>query len=133
MVKTEIQIRFSDCDMMQHVNNAKYLEYFELSRINFFTQQLPNWNWTEKGIILAKNTIEYKQPVFLTDRCEIEVNCIKIGKSSFTLSYHLYAIQNSDKILKSFGESVLVCYDFITNKSTDIYKELKDVLQKNLI
>ena len=51
MISTPIQIRFSDCDMLQHVNNAIYLQYFETARINFFRKELPNWNWKEEGII----------------------------------------------------------------------------------
>ncbi len=132
MVATRIQIRFSDCDMLQHVNNAIYLQYFEISRINFFNQQIPDWHWKEQGIILAKNTIEYKTPLLLTDNCEVRVNCIKIGKKSFTLSYHLWTINEGEEKLKSYGESVLVCYDFLVEKTIPIPKELNEVLKKNL-
>jgi acyl-CoA thioester hydrolase len=61
----EIQIRFSDCDMMGHVNNAVYLNYFELTRIYYFRELLgKDWDWRKNGIILRKNEIEYFVPVF---------------------------------------------------------------------
>ena len=33
--KLEIQVRYADIDSYGHVNNAVYLSYFELGRINF--------------------------------------------------------------------------------------------------
>jgi len=133
MVKTKIQIRFSDCDMMNHVNNAIYLQYFEMARMHFFNQDLPNWDWQSRGIILAKNTIEYKQPVFLKDNCIVEVNCIHIGTTSFTLSYHLSSNQNNKLVLKTYGESVLVCYDFTKNERISIPKSILTTLKNNFV
>ena len=133
MVSTKIQIRFADCDMMNHVNNAAYLQYFELARINFFKQQIPTWDWKTQGIILAKNTIEYKHPVFLEDDCEIRVSCTTIGNTSFTLSYSLYTYSAGVETLKTYGESVLVCFDFTTNQKLVIPETLKAVLKNNLI
>ncbi|HIP36970.1 MAG TPA: acyl-CoA thioesterase [Crocinitomix sp.] len=129
MITTPIQIRFSDCDMLQHVNNAVYLQYFEISRINFFKSEIPTWDWKKKGIILLKNTVEYKLPLLLTDECRIEVNCIHIGSKSFTLNYNLKVDDN----IKCYGESVLVCYDFIENKTIPIPDDLNSVLKKHLI
>ncbi len=129
MIKTPIQIRFSDCDMLQHVNNAVYLQYFETARINFFKSEIPTWDWKKKGIILLKNVVEYKLPLLLTDKCEVEVNCIHIGSKSFTLSYDLKV----DDVLKSYGESILVCFDFYENKTIELPENLKAVLNKHLV
>jgi len=131
MISTKIQIRFSDCDMLNHVNNATYFQYFETARINFFAQSLPDWDWKKQGIILARNEIDYKIPLFFEDECEIEVSCVNIGKSSFTLAYHVYAVQENQKILKSYGESVLVCFDFTSQKTMLVPEKVKFVLEKN--
>jgi len=50
MIKTPIQIRFSDCDMLQHVNNAIYLQYFETARINFFNQKFQLGTGKRRGL-----------------------------------------------------------------------------------
>ncbi len=129
MITTPIQIRFSDCDMLQHVNNAVYLQYFETSRIQFFKSEIPTWDWKKKGIILLKNVVEYKLPLLLTDDCVVEVNCIHIGNKSFTLSYYLKV----GDVLKCYGESILVCFDFYENKTIELPDDLKLVLNKHLI
>ena len=47
MIKpAKISVRFADCDMMGHVNNAVYLSYFEEARMHYFAQMVDeNWNW----------------------------------------------------------------------------------------
>lgn len=132
MISTPIQIRFSDCDMLQHVNNAIYLQYFETARINFFNQELPNWDWKKNGIILLKNIVEYKKPVLLIDNCKISVEAIQIGQKSFTLSYELIVQDNGHETLKTYGESILVCFNFLTNQTIEIPAELKKNLEKHL-
>lgn len=131
MFKTKIQIRFSDCDMLNHVNNAIYLQYFETARIQFLNHELPKWNWNKQGIILARNSIDYLKPLYLNDHCEIDVYCTHIGKSSFTLAYNVNVIENDKVILKSTGESVLVSYNFLENQTIPIPNNLLAVLQKS--
>lgn len=132
MISTPIQIRFSDCDMLQHVNNAIYLQYFETARINFFKQELPNWDWKEKGIILLKNVVEYKVPLYLTDKCHIEVETSHIGSKSFTLTYKVIVKENKNVILKTIGESTLVCYNFLKKESIILPAQLKVALEKHI-
>jgi len=131
MISTPIQIRFSDCDMLQHVNNAIYLQYFETARIAFFKQELPNWNWNEQGIILLKNTVEYKLPLYLTDDCWIEVITEHIGTKSFTLSYQVKVKNDENVIVKTIGESILVCYNFIKKESINLPQNLENALLKH--
>lgn len=127
MEKAKIQIRFSDCDMLGHVNNAVYLNYFESARLHYLNSLLgETWDWYKKGIILLKNTIEYKLPVFLNDNVEIELKTKSIANKSFTLTYDLYA----NKKLKTIGESVMVCFDFEKNTTIEIPEILKVALQK---
>lgn len=133
MISTPIQIRFSDCDMLKHVNNAIYLQYFETARINFFNLELPNWNWTKNGIILLKNIVEYKIPLYLTDTCKVEIECSHIGTKSFTLTYKIQVKKDKNVITKTIGESILVCYDFTQEETINLPTDLKDALLKHKI
>ncbi len=131
MILTPIQIRFSDCDMLKHVNNAIYLQYFETARMNFFKNELPNWDWSKSGIILLKNTIEYKTPLFLTDKCEVEIECSHVGTKSFTFAYKIQVKKDKNVITKTIGESILVCYDFTQQETINLPTELKNALLKH--
>jgi len=133
MITTPIQIRFSDCDMLKHVNNAIYLNYFETARINFFKIELPNWNWMKQGIILLKNSVEYKIPLYLTDSCQVEIECSHIGTKSFTFTYKVQVLKDENVITKTIGESILVCYDFTQEETINLPTQLKNVLLKHKI
>jgi acyl-CoA thioester hydrolase len=123
----KLQVRFSDCDMMQHVNNAVYLNYFEEARIHYFRQMLGNdWDWRKTGVLLRKNELEYLKPVFLHEPVEIFVYLKHIGEKSFTLSYEVKVLNE----VKTMGSSVLVCYDSETKLSIPIPKRMKDALAK---
>lgn len=123
----KIQVRFADCDMMGHVNNAVYLSYFELARMHYFEQIIDQkWDWKKQGIVLVKNSVEYLAPVFLHDQPNIFVKVSHIGNKSFTMTYELHV----NGVTKTKGESVLVCFDFVNNKTADVYPEMKEALKK---
>lgn len=122
-----LQVRFSDCDMMQHVNNAVYLNYFEEARIHYFRQMLgTDWDWKKAGVLLRKNELEYLKPVYLHEPVEIFVYLKHIGEKSFTLSYEVKVLNE----VKTTGSSVLVCYDSVNKCSIPIPKRMKDALSK---
>jgi acyl-CoA thioester hydrolase len=88
MKPLQIQIRFSDIDMMGHVNNAVYLNYFEQARLIFFNETLGlDWDWDRQGFVLRKNEIEYIKPLLLNDKPEIFISLLHVGNKSFTLGY----------------------------------------------
>ncbi len=68
---TPIQIRFVDIDRLDHVNNACYLNFFELGRVKYFNLVLGNTiNWKESGFVIARKIwrrffvifVHYKYP-----------------------------------------------------------------------
>jgi acyl-CoA thioester hydrolase len=111
-VVTPVQIRFSDVDMAGHVHNAVHLQWFELARIGLFRTFVPaDHDWLEQGVIIARNEIDYRIPVLLTDPIQVACWCAGIGGSSIDLRY---AVQRAGDhpATCALGRSVLVCYDF---------------------
>lgn len=123
----KLQVRFSDCDMMQHVNNAIYLNYFEEARIYYFRHLVGiDWDWKKSGVLLRKNELEYLKPLFLNDPVTIEVFLKHVGDKSFTLAYEVKVLGE----LRTTGTSVLVCYDSIVKTSIPIPPRMKEGLNK---
>jgi acyl-CoA thioester hydrolase len=119
--KAKIQVRFSDCDIMGHVNNAVYLSYFEMARMHYLHFMVGDkWDWKEKGIILVKNEVTYLKPVLLHDKPEVEVFAGKIGRTSFEMSYELTV---NNKVYAT-GLSKLVCFDFKSQQSVPVYEDM---------
>lgn len=124
----KISIRFRDCDLMGHVNNAVYLSYFEQTRLHYFAHLIgTDWDYSTQGMVLVRNEVEYLKPIYLNDKfVEILLSLVEIGTKSFTLSYRVFA----NNVLCSKGNSTLVCIDGKTHKSVEVFPEFREVLSK---
>lgn len=122
-----VHVRFSDLDVLGHVNNSLYLSYFEIARVHYFAHLLgKNWDWKKDGVILVKNEVEYIRPVLLHDEPYIHIFLRNIGSKSYTLSYELRV---NDE-LYTRGASVLVCYDSTKNETIPIPEVMLEALHK---
>jgi len=118
----EIQIRFSDIDVMGHVNNATYLSYFEYTRMYYFEKLLGlKWDWNKHGILLVRNEIEYLKPIFLNDKPIIEMYLGEIGNKSFTFHYEVRV----NKLVCTKALSKIVCYNSVEHKTISIPERMK--------
>lgn len=123
----KIQVRFADCDLMGHVNNAVYLSYFEQARMHYFAEMVDeNWDWKKDGIILVKNEVTYLKPILLHDTPLIYVKLASIGTSSFTL---VYSVEAGGEAVAE-GASKLVCFDFNAQKPVPVYAKMIEGLEK---
>lgn len=123
----QIQVRFSDLDVLGHVNNTVYFSYFEMTRVHYFRELLGiDWDWQSYGIILVKNEIEYKHSVLLNDCPSIAMITEQIGDKSFVLRYELRV----NDVLYAVGRSVQVCFDANTQKTISIPAEMREMLKR---
>jgi len=122
---SHIAIRFADIDMLGHVNNANYITYIEQARIDFFNHHIPNFDWSNAGIILARTEIDYHKPLYLKDQLYATVECTKTGTKSFDLSYALFTSNSNKKIAIAKAKTTMVCYNYQTKKTIAIPEEWK--------
>ena len=118
---SNIPVRFSDIDAMGHVNNAIYLNYFEQARMQFFEDSIgSDWDWKKDGIVLARNEVDYIQPILLDDKVFIDTKIDSMGNKSLTISYEIYTFR--DKVRASFarGKSIIVCYDYKSRTTVEV-------------
>jgi acyl-CoA thioester hydrolase len=121
----KIQVRFSDLDVLGHVNNNIYFSYFELTRVNYFRELLgEHWDWKKFGIVLAKNEVEYVRSVLLNDEPEISMYTEHIGTKSFTLLYELTVKGN----VYAKGRSVQVCFDADQEQTIPVPDKMREAL-----
>ncbi len=120
--KTPIQLRFKDIDALGHVNNANHLSFFELARINYFNDVISTEiDWENEGMILARVTVDYKQPVLLQDKIYVYTGLVKTGNTSFELEYKLVREEkDGSETIMSVGTSVIVCYNYKEKKPVKI-------------
>lgn len=115
---TTIQVRFNDIDMAGHAHNAVYLSWFEQARMDLLRNFIEkDHDWKKAGMILARNEVDYKRPVHLSDQVEVECFCSAIGTKSFDLGYSLFVVKAGERALHAQGRSVMVCFNYTTNTS----------------
>ena len=123
----KIQVRFSDLDVLGHVNNTIYLSYFEMARVHYFKELLgEGWDWNKFGIVLAKNEIEYFKSVLLNHEPLITIYTEHIGSKSFTLGYELHV--NNELFAK--GKSIQVCFDASIQQSILVPDQMRMQLER---
>jgi acyl-CoA thioester hydrolase len=115
-----VEVRYGDLDPQGHLNNAKYLTYFEQARINYI-HHLGLWgggSFLDIGIILADAQITYHAPVQFGQPVEVGVRISRLGNKSLTMEYALQDRENGT--LFATGSTVQVAYDYRTNQSIPI-------------
>lgn len=128
-----IQIRFSDLDILGHVNNASYHELFDTARVIFFRDVLGQdaFKKDNLAVIAQANTTFYKE-LFFTDSAFISTKVEKIGNKSFTLLQKLYRknTNTAAEEITTWTDSVFVCLDSATHISKPIIEEWRTQLEQ---
>ncbi len=111
----DLYVRFSDVDVYRHVNNVKYLEYYQEARIAMIARR---GAWApEEGptaLVLARMEVDYRRPILLRpDPYAVESWVLDAGRSSFTVGAE---ILDGPGVL-SRSRSVLVAVDPETGRS----------------
>ncbi len=129
----EIPVQWGDMDSVGHVNNARYFTYCESARIRFFEEVGLPEHWSQQqGPALVSASCNFYRQVHYPAQLEVGVRAIKVGKSSFTLEYALFRVDekaakrsNATEDLVAQGESVVVWVDFEEGKSKPLPEELR--------
>jgi acyl-CoA thioester hydrolase len=127
--KSSVPIRFADVDAFGHVNNAKYLTYFEEARINYFND-IVDWayNWEKEGVILARAEVDFIMPVHFRDDITIWTRCPRIGTKSFDLHYRMIRFIDDKEILMADCVTVMVAFDYNTKESVPVPEEWRKAI-----
>ncbi|HYQ59009.1 MAG TPA: acyl-CoA thioesterase [Draconibacterium sp.] len=105
-----VQIRFNDIDLMGHVYNAKYQEFFDLARLKYFGAVLGDQiSWTHKSLIIASVKVDYMQPTFLEDKIYVVSSVSSLGEKSLEMKQRVLKEGNSEPV--AICSSVMVCFD----------------------
>ncbi len=116
-----MEVRYADIDAQGHLNNAKYLTYFEQARI-LYLEQLgllsKGQSFMDIGFIIADIHIKYLAPVFLGASIRVGVRTEAIGNKSITVRQTIEDAESAK--LYADGTVVLVAYDYHTHQATPV-------------
>ena len=89
VMRVVVQRRFSDLDVLGHVNNVVYLDYMQEARVAFLAELrggLPS-EWTQ---VVVTNQITYKKPLHLSPiPAIVEIWVPRVGGASYDFAYRV--------------------------------------------
>lgn len=120
------EVRYGDLDPQGHVNNAKYLTYFEQARIYYMIQLglfSKDQSFMEVGVIVADIHITYHAPTHYYDHIKAGVRTAKIGNKSMTWEQCVMNAETGE--VAASGTIILVAYDYVEKKTIPVPDEWK--------
>jgi len=117
-----LQLRWSDCDPLGHVNNATYITYFEIGRGLFMLKLSNQWDWNKDMFLIANVHCNFLQEMKL-DVAHPKVWCrvAKMGGKSFEIEYMVTSGKGGQDLkVHAFGTTTQVMFDMKTRKTIEI-------------
>jgi len=122
-----IEVRYGDLDPQGHLNNAKYLTYFEQARVHYLRNLglfTPGQSFTNIGIILAEVKVTFLAPVQYGTDCRVGMRVSRLGNKSMTAEYMMMDAATNEEL--ATGSAVLVGYDYRTKETIPIPDEWRE-------
>jgi len=117
--KNHVQIRFNDFDLLKHVNNSVYQNYFDLARSDYIEKVFKEKiQWHSDGLVLAKVSIEYIRPILPDEAIEVFTKIYTLGNKSLKMLQKI--VQKETNELKATCDSVMVAYNGAADKPCPI-------------
>jgi acyl-CoA thioester hydrolase len=116
-----VEVRYGDLDPQGHLNNAKYLTYFEQARLHYLVELglfMKGQSFMEIGIILADVHIVFHAPVHWGDPLKVGVRTTKIGNKSMVMEQVLLNSQTGELLCS--GTVITVAYDYAEQKTRPV-------------
>jgi acyl-CoA thioester hydrolase len=126
-VTIPLERRFSDLDVLGHVNNVTYLDYLQEARVRMLIN-VGHMSVPDYSQVLARQEINFRKSLLLgLEPISVEMWVTKIGNTSYTLEYR---ILDHDGSLSADALSVMVCLDRVKQVPIPIPQSLREALEE---
>ncbi len=120
VLQSEAIVRFQDCDPFNHLNNARYIDYFLNARED---QLLKHYGLdiyghamtTGAGWVVGRNQIAYFKPAKLMEQVVIETQLIRFGNRDITVEMRMLDAEKTQ--IKAFMWANFIHFRVASGKS----------------
>ena len=122
---TTVQMRYTDYDMHQHINNNAYFTFFDLAKVDYFTQvSNSRFDIDHRSLVIANINVNFFNPALLGESIQVLTQCVKVGDKSLTLVQQVCNALTGE--VKCLATTVLVHFDPATATSVTIPQHWRD-------
>lgn len=130
-ITTEIQQRFADADTLGHINNIHLQEYFDLGKMELYATLLGSRiDWRGVNLVLVSIKTDMMRQTRLGDDIIVESWVEKIGTKSMTVRQRL--INRADGVANAECSTVVVCFDFASQRAIPFPDEWRAILENSI-
>ena len=126
-----IEVRYGDLDPQGHLNNAKYLTFFEQARVRYMIHldlYPQDQSFMKVGVIVADAHIAFLAPIHFGEDVKVGVLTSKLGNKSMTIEQNI--VNNASGQEMARGEVVTVTFDYQSKKTISIPEEWREKISK---
>ena len=124
-----IDVRYGDLDPQGHVNNAKFITYFEHARFHYWRHlsiiQAGN-SFLGNGVILADLQITFLAPILWENKIKVGMRATHLGNKS--MAFHQCIVDQNGVKEYATGRVVVVAYDYDQGISIPIPEEWRRII-----
>jgi acyl-CoA thioester hydrolase len=105
-----LRVRFSETDAMGVANNAAYLAWFEVGRVEYLREIGHSYADVHAGgmdMVVVEARVEYLRPLRFDDSFTVTCTCTNVRAATFTFGYELH----DEEGLCTRGETRHACVD----------------------
>ncbi len=119
-------VRFADCDLLGHVNNAVYFTYFEQARIAWWRHVAGDDRFPGANTVVVHAECDYRAPAFPHEALDIRVWLDRIGRSSVAIGYEIVNAATTQVVAQ--GKTISVTVDATGRTTIPVPDEARTLL-----
>jgi acyl-CoA thioester hydrolase len=126
---TTLRVRYAEIDAQGHVNNAVYLSYFEVGRVEWLRAAGLSYRELEEqgyGIVVVEVLAHYRRAAFFDDELTLRTELADLSRASMRFEY---VVSRGGDVLVT-GHTRHACVDLATGKPIRVPEELLAVARK---
>lgn len=129
IVRTKIQQRFADADSLGHINNIHLQEYFDLGKMELYSQILgQRIDWRGINLVLVSIKTDMMRQTRLGSEIEVQTWVESLGNKSMRV--HQRLIECSDGLPNAECGTVVVCFDYATQSAVPFPDEWRKLIEE---
>lgn len=127
LLRTPMQIRFTDIDMLGHLNNSVYSQFMDIGKVDYFTRVNGGpIEWGTISLVVANLNINFLKQTTLYEPVEVLTRCETIGNKSLVL--HQQVVNAKTGEVKADGRTTMVSIDLKAHKTIAVTPEWRQAI-----
>jgi len=123
------KVRFSDTDMIGHVNNVAFAAFIESGRVAFTHSGVIAGMPRDLLVVMARIELDYRAELHWPADIDVGSRLLRIGRSSFSIANGVFKGQTC----AATSLTTLVVIDRVTRKSSPIPEAVRASMAAHLV